>query len=101
MGKRKGSSPEYAALFVVVFEAASKRAGSSARAWRVESPVRVFEKVIPLAGFETHDWILVHDPADGARIYLDPMLSDAFLGSSLARNVKGGASIALPIDPPK
>ena len=97
-GKRKASSAEYAALFVVVFEAASKRAGSTARAWRIESQVRVFDRVVPLKGFDTHDWILVHDPADGARIYLDPTLSDLFLGSSLTRNVKGGAEIQLPGD---
>ena len=95
VGKRKAGSAEYAALFVTVFEAASKRAGSTARAWRVNSQVRVFDKVIPLKGFGDHDWILVHDPADGARLYFDPMLCDAWLGASVARNVKGGAEIPL------
>jgi hypothetical protein len=95
VGKRKAGSAEYAALFVTVFEAASKRAGSTARAWRVNSQVRVFNKVIPLKGFGDHDWILVHDPADGARLYVDPMLCDAWLGASIARNVKGGAEIPL------
>ena len=97
-GKRKAGGAEYAALFVVVFEAASKRAGSTARAWWVNSRARVFDKVLPLKGFGDRDWILVHDPADGARIYLDPALYDVWLGSSLARNVKGGGAIALPAD---
>jgi hypothetical protein len=101
VGKRKACSTEYAALFAVVFEAASKRAGSTARGWRVQSPVRVFNKVLPLKGADTHDWVLVHDPADGARIYLDPTLSDLFLGSSVTRNVKGGPEIQLPADAPK
>jgi hypothetical protein len=100
-GKRKGSSVEYAALFVAVFEAASKRAGSTARAWRVRSQARVFNKVVPLRGFADHDWILVQDPADGARIYLDPTLYDVWLSSNLTRNVKGGAAIPLPLDAPK
>jgi hypothetical protein len=100
-GKRKGTCVEYAALFVAVFEAASKRAGSSARAWRVRSQARVFNKVVPFKGFADHDWILVHDPADGARIYLDPTLYDAWLSSNLTRNVKGGAGIVLPVDPTK
>jgi hypothetical protein len=100
VGKRKGGSTEYAALFVAVFEAASKRAGSSARAWRVNSQARVWGKVIPLKGFGDHDWILVFDPADGARIYLDPTLADLWLGSTLARNVKGGAGIVVPADDP-
>jgi hypothetical protein len=100
-GKRKGNCVEYAALFVAVFEAASKRAGSSARAWRVRSQARVFNKVVPIKGFADHDWILVHDPADGARIYLDPTLYDAWLSSNLTRNVKGGAGIVLPVDPAK
>jgi hypothetical protein len=96
VGKRKASCEEYAALFVAVFEAASKRAGSTARAWRVRSQARVFDKVIPLKGYGDHDWILVHDPADGARIYLDPTLYDLWLGSTVTRNVKGGAAIPLP-----
>ena len=99
-GKRKAGSAEYAAFFVAVLEAASKRAGSTARGWRVNSQARVFEKVIPLPGFADHDWVLVHDPADGARIYLDPALYDGWLGSSLARNVKGGTEIPLPADEP-
>jgi hypothetical protein len=99
VGKRKASSAEYAAFFVAVFEAASKRAGSTARAWRVNSQVRVFHRVIPLKGFGDHDWVLVHDPADAARIYIDPTLGDAWLGSSLARNVKGGEEIALKSAP--
>jgi hypothetical protein len=99
VGKRKAGSAEYAALFVAVFEAASKRAGSTARAWRVSSPVRVFGRVIPRRGLEDHDWVLVHDPADGARIYLDPTLADAWLGASLTRNVKGGEGIPLKSAP--
>jgi hypothetical protein len=100
LGKRKGAPADYAALFVVAFEAASKRVGSTARAWPVRSDVRVFNKVIPMKSLAEHDWILVRDPADGARIYLDPMLYDAMLGSSLARNVKGGESIAVPTGDP-
>ena len=99
VGKRKAGSAEYAALFVAVFEAASKRAGSTARAWRVNSPLRVFGRVLPRRGFEDHDWVLVHDPADGARIYLDPTLADAWLGGSLTRNVKGADGIALKSTP--
>jgi hypothetical protein len=95
-GSRKGNGEEYAALFASVFEVAAVKAGSTARAWRVRSPVRVFGKRIPLAAFAEHDWVLVHDPADGARIYLDPTLADAWLGASLARNVKGGGGIELP-----
>jgi hypothetical protein len=99
--KRKGNSSEYAALFVVVFEAAAKRALSSARAWRVRSGVRIFNKPVPTVS--DHEWIVVHDPADGARIYIDPMLYDTWLSSNVTYNVKlaGGAPIALPDDPPK
>ena len=100
VGKRKAGCAEYAALFVAVFEAASKRAGSTARAWRVNSVARVWGKAIPLKGFGDHDWILVHDAADGARIYLDPTLADLWLGSTIARNVKGGAGIPIPADEP-
>jgi hypothetical protein len=96
VGKHAAGSPEYAAFFVSAFEAACKRAGSSARAWRVRSAVRIFGKVVPLKLFADHDWILVYDAADGARIFLDPMLNDAFLSANLSRNVKGGAEIAIP-----
>jgi len=96
VGKRPGNSAEHAALFVAVLEAAAKRVGSSARAERVESPLRVFKKAIPLPGFAVHDWVLVYDPADGARIFLDPTLSDAWLGATLGRNVQGGSAIPLP-----
>jgi hypothetical protein len=100
-GKRGGNCVEYAALFVAVFEAASKRAGSTARAVRVRSQGRVFNKVVPLKGLADHDWVLVYDPSDGARIYLDPTFYDLWLSSNLTRNVKGGAEIQVPIDPPK
>jgi hypothetical protein len=95
-GSRGGNCVEYAELFVAVFDIAAKHAGSSARAYRVRSDARVFGKRIPLASFADHDWVLVVDPADGARIYLDPTFSDAWLGASIARNVVGGDSIALP-----
>ncbi|HEY2512074.1 MAG TPA: hypothetical protein VGI39_14500 [Polyangiaceae bacterium] len=97
---RPGNCAEYAALFTAVFEASAKKAGSTARAWRVRSPARVFKKRIPLAAFADHDWILVHDPADGARIYLDPTFYDAWLGASLTRNVREGGSIPIPAVPP-
>jgi len=95
-GARGGNGVEYADLFATVFDVAAKHAGSTARAYRVESDVRVFGKRIPLPSFARHDWVLVVDPADGARIDLDPMLADAWLGASLARNVKGGDAIPLP-----
>lgn len=93
---RKANGTEYAALFVAVFNVAARKAGSTARAWRVHSDVRVFDKRIPMPLLADHDWVLVRDPADGARIYLDPLLSDLWLGATLSRNVKGGADIALP-----
>ena len=93
---RKASCAEYAALFVAVFDAAAKKAGSTARALRLRSDVQVFSRRVPLSSFADHDWVLVRDPADGARLYLDPTLADVWLGSSLAHNVKGGAEIALP-----
>jgi hypothetical protein len=96
VGARRGGAAQYTALFAVVFDAAAKKAGSTARAVRVRSQVRVFGKRVPLPAFDSHDWSLVRDPADGARIYLDPTLADAWLGATLARNVKGGAAIDLP-----
>jgi hypothetical protein len=95
-GSRGANGAEYAELFAAVFDVAAKHAGSTARAYRVRSDVRVFGKRVPLASFADHDWVLVVDPADGARIDLDPMLSDAWLGASLARNVRGGEAITLP-----
>jgi hypothetical protein len=95
-GSRGGNCVEYAELFVAAFDVAAKRVGSTARAYRVRSEVRVFGKRIPLAAFANHDWVLVTDPADGARIYLDPTFYDAWLGASIARNVKGGDAITLP-----
>ncbi len=101
VGKRKGGDAEHAALFVAVFEAASRKAGSSARAYRVRSPLRVFGKPVRvpgLSGFADHDWVLVFDPADGARIALDPTLYDALLAATLTRNVRGVAAITIPAD---
>ena len=100
MSPRPGNCVEYAAFFTAVFEAAAKKAGSTARAYRVHSPARVFKKRIPLAAFADHDWVLVHDPADGARIYLDPTYYDAWLGATLTRNVREGGSITIPAPPP-
>jgi hypothetical protein len=93
---RSASSAEYASLFVAAFDAAAKRAGSSALAYRVQSDVRVFGKKLPLAIFARHDWALVVDPADGARIDIDPAFADLWLGASVARNVKGGEAIEVP-----
>jgi hypothetical protein len=90
--KRPGSSPEYAALFVLEFEAAAKQALSTARAWRVRSEVKVFGRRLVAA----HEWILVEDPTDGARIFLDPMLYDAWASSNVTWNVKQGGQIAVP-----
>jgi hypothetical protein len=89
---------EYASLFVAAFDAAAKRVGSSALGYRVHSDVRVFGKRIPVAAFADagHDWVMVVDPADGARIYVDPVFADLWLGASLARNVKGGDGIDVP-----
>jgi hypothetical protein len=95
-GARGGNGTEYAELFATVFDVAAKRAGSTARAYRVESDARVLGEKIPLASLARHDWVLVVDAADGARIALDPMLADAWLGASLARNVRGGDAIPLP-----
>jgi hypothetical protein len=89
---RKANGAEFTALFVAVFEASAKKAGSTARARSVRSPLRVFERPVPFLA--EHDWVLVHDPADGARIYLDPVLDDLWLGADITRNVKGGADIA-------
>jgi len=96
---RGANCVEYSELFVAVFDVAAKHAGSTARAYRVRSDARVFGKpVSPFLGasFADHDWVLVVDPADGARIYLDPTFADAWLGASIARNVKGGDAITLP-----
>jgi hypothetical protein len=93
---RGGGGMQYAALFVAAFDAAAKRTGSTALAYRVRSATRVFGKRVPLASLAEHDWVMVVDPADGARIYLDPMFADAWLGASLSRNVKGGEAIAIP-----
>ncbi len=98
-GSRGGSGTEYAELFAAAFDIAATHAGSTARAYRVRSAARVFDKrVLPSLGalFADHDWVLVADPADGARIYLDPTLADVWLGASIARNVKGGDAITLP-----
>ena len=99
VGKRPGDAAEHAALFVAVLEAASKKAGSTARAARVKSPLRFFDRALPWGGLREHEWVLVFDPADGARIYLDPTLYDAWLGASISRNVHSGGAIALPPPP--
>ena len=94
---RHGNCVEYSDLFAAAFDAAAKVAGSTARAYRVHSgDVRVFGKVVPLRGFADHDWVLIADKADGARIYVDPTLYDAWLGSGIERNVVGRDAIAIP-----
>ncbi len=94
---RPGNCVEYGYLFVAVFNAAARNAGLAARAHRVRSlNARIFGLKVPAPTFADHDWALVEDSSDGLRLYIDPTFYDAFLGSSIKRNVTAADRILVP-----
>jgi hypothetical protein len=94
---RPANCAEYSYLFAAAFDAAAKVAGSTARAYRVHSAdARIVGERIPFRGFGDRDWVLIFDPADRARMYIDPAFHDYFLAASLSQNVKGGEAIEIP-----
>jgi hypothetical protein len=94
---RAASSVDYTYLFVLVFDAAARRANLPARAYRVRTlDARLFGLEITVGGLGDHDWALIVDPSDGARFYEDPTFSDVYLGANIERNVVDGERIAVP-----
>jgi hypothetical protein len=93
---RAASSVDYTYLFVLVFNAAARRADLPARAYRVRTlDARLFGLEITVGGLGDHDWALIVDPSDGARFYEDPTFSDVYLGADIERNVVDGERIAV------
>ncbi len=85
---RSGNCVEYAQLFVALFDRAARHGAVDAKAYAVRSSdPRVLGASVPSRAFRDHDWVMIR--AGDRFLYVDPMLSDAWLGQSLSGNVSG------------
>jgi hypothetical protein len=79
--EREANCIEYAHFFAQVAAVVAKEANVELSARVVRSRASVAGKAIPLAGWDTHDWVLIR--AGEQRLLIDPSFDDAGLGAEL------------------